>query len=191
MNNSDNVTDFILKTSNSLPQNETSWFKNISITNLIIIILILSFFGINIFLYLAKGTQNISNIIDPLFKKLFGSTIATTKQVVNVDAEGAKAIVSKTSTAINNSLTNIQDLTHLQPQSQIFDTINTNKNSHDQDYNATEATSSLYSEGKSGWCYIGQEKGFRSCAKVETNDKCMSGDIFPTQEICINPNLRI
>lgn len=44
--------------------------------------------------------------------------------------------------------------------------------------------------GKSGYCYIGTDDGFRSCIKVGANDICMSEDIFPTMDICINPNLR-
>jgi hypothetical protein len=43
---------------------------------------------------------------------------------------------------------------------------------------------------KSGYCYIGEDRGFRSCINVGENDECMSGDIFPTMDICINPNLR-
>lgn len=44
--------------------------------------------------------------------------------------------------------------------------------------------------GKSGYCYIGEDRGFRSCIKVGQKDVCMSGDIFPSRDICINPNLR-
>ena len=43
---------------------------------------------------------------------------------------------------------------------------------------------------KSGYCYVGEDRGFRSCVRVSSGDKCMSGDIFPTQAVCINPNLR-
>ena len=55
-----------------------------------------------------------------------------------------------------------------------------------------DATSVTQSGGrsKSGYCYIGEDRGFRSCIKVGENDQCMSGDIFPTMDICINPNLR-
>jgi len=55
-----------------------------------------------------------------------------------------------------------------------------------------DATSVTQSSGrsKSGYCYIGEDRGFRSCIKVGENDQCMSGDIFPTMDICINPNLR-
>ena len=44
--------------------------------------------------------------------------------------------------------------------------------------------------GKAGWCFIGEDRGFRTCSEIGENDKCMSGDIFPSQEICMNPNLR-
>jgi hypothetical protein len=41
-----------------------------------------------------------------------------------------------------------------------------------------------------GYCYIGKYNNVRNCAKVSSKNKCMSGDIFPTMELCINPNLR-
>ena len=44
---------------------------------------------------------------------------------------------------------------------------------------------------KSGYCYIGEDRGFRSCIEVTRDMKCMSGDIFPTREICVNPRLRV
>ena len=43
---------------------------------------------------------------------------------------------------------------------------------------------------KSGYCYIGEDRGFRSCIKIEEGDECMSGNIFTTEALCINPNLR-
>jgi hypothetical protein len=53
-----------------------------------------------------------------------------------------------------------------------------------------DATSRTQRTGKSGYCYIGEDRGFRSCIKVGENDTCMSGDIFPTHAICVNPRLR-
>ena len=43
---------------------------------------------------------------------------------------------------------------------------------------------------KSGYCYIGEDRGFRSCIKVNNKNMCDSGDVFPTKDICINPKLR-
>jgi hypothetical protein len=47
-----------------------------------------------------------------------------------------------------------------------------------------------HQSGKAGYCYIGEDRGFRSCIQVEAGDKCMSGDVFSSQEICMNPTLR-
>jgi hypothetical protein len=57
---------------------------------------------------------------------------------------------------------------------------------------ADDATSSTQiPRSKSGYCYIGEDRGFRSCIKVSQDMKCMSGDIFPTMDVCVNPRLRV
>jgi len=44
------------------------------------------------------------------------------------------------------------------------------------------------SSGKSNWCLVGEYQGRRGCIEVNENDKCMSGQIFPSQYTCLNPN---
>ena len=58
-----------------------------------------------------------------------------------------------------------------------------------QDYVANDSYESIQ-QSKTGWCYIGSDQGYRSCSQVGDADTCMSGNIFPTQDICVNPNLR-
>ena len=53
-----------------------------------------------------------------------------------------------------------------------------------------EDKSTIHTSGKSGYCNVGSWKGIRSCVKVADASECISGDIFPTKQICINPNLR-
>ena len=43
---------------------------------------------------------------------------------------------------------------------------------------------------KDGFCYIGFEKGHRVCTDVYQGDVCMSGEIFPTMDVCLVPSLR-
>ena len=185
--------------------------KSINLTTWLIIFLVLSFLGFNIFVYLAKGTQDITNFFAPLIEKIFGTTVSVIGQTVDVSAEGAKAVVGGTASVVNSGLTAVQDITpngapsSLNTQSvqgtmpQHDTTTNNNLNralnsSHQggqgDDYLANEASSSVGGSGQSGWCYIGEDRGFRSCAQVGVNDQCMSGDIFPSNELCINPNLR-
>ena len=57
-------------------------------------------------------------------------------------------------------------------------------------YSADDTNSGVQSKSTAGWCFIGQDNNTRNCIKVGANDTCLSGDIFPTNDICINPNLR-
>ena len=41
-----------------------------------------------------------------------------------------------------------------------------------------------------GWCYVGEQKGMRSCIRVGENDYCQSGSVYPTQAVCVEPTLR-
>jgi hypothetical protein len=197
--------------STALSGDDSGFFEsltNINMTTWIIIILILAFLGFNIFVYLAKGTEDIASFFGPLTQKLFGTTTSVAGQTVDVAAEGAKAVVSGTAGAVNTGLTAVQDITpnnatssiksqpvQGQPTTRPSDSgLNkalNNSQEQNMDYQAVEASSSVHSGGgKSGWCFVGEDRGFRSCALVNEDDKCMSGDIFPSQELCINPNLR-
>jgi hypothetical protein len=190
------------------------------ITWIIIIIIILAFLGFNVFAYVANITQTLVDILNPIVSRLFNTTAAVTGETVDVAAEGAKVvvggtkvIVNETADAIETGLTAIQNITpnvavsgikgqpiseqqvdtRLQgDQSTLNKALNTRqmRQSSEKDYQAHEASSSVHGAGKGGWCFIGEDRGFRSCAQVGVNDTCMSGDIFPTHELCMNPNLR-
>jgi hypothetical protein len=222
MNNSNDLTSSILQSSeSSMPDIMSSSsdgagmfesIKNISTTTWLLIILILAFLGFNIFVYLAKGTQEISDVVGPFVEKILGLFGVVTGQVVDVSAEGAKAVVGTTADAVNTGLTTIQEITPNKANSSIStvpvsqqnpadimaqNTLNKalnssqSKQTNNNDYEADEASSNIQSgTPKPGWCYVGEDRGFRTCAQVGVNDKCMSGDIFPSQELCINPNLR-
>jgi len=187
---------------------------NITFSTWLIIILILAFLGFNIFAYLARGTQDVTSFLAPLMEKIFGTTATVAGQTVNVSAEGAKAVVGGTANVLDTGLTAVQELTpngapSSLPRQSIQGTMpqqdvtansalnralnasqQTQQGGANDEYEAHEAPSSVHSAGKAGWCFVGEDRGIRTCAEVGVNDECMSGDIFPSQELCINPNLR-
>ena len=204
-------------TSSSSGEGFLDSIKNINPTTWLLIILILTFLGFNIFVYLAKGTEQLNNIFGPIVNFISSFFGKVTGQIIDVSAEGGKAVVNTGAGAIDTGLTAIQNVTpnnnitpnkanssvssvpvtQNQPDVMSNNTLNkalnTSQNNQpsNTDYQADEASSSIQSgPPKSGWCYIGEDRGFRTCAEVGVNDKCMSGDIFPSQEICVNPNLR-
>jgi len=226
MDNSNTLSSLLVQKSESIvptvsvspsyaTENSTSFFDfftNISLTTWIIIVLILAFLGFNVFIYLAKGTQDITNFFSLILNKIFGTAVDVTGQTVNVAAEGAKAAVGGTANAIQHGLTAVQEVipkhsntsipshpvevSHSHKSHGVNDALDKalshskkrETHSENHDYEAHEASSSIL---KSGWCYIGEDRGFRSCSEVGPNDMCMSGDIFPTNELCVNPNLRM
>jgi hypothetical protein len=43
---------------------------------------------------------------------------------------------------------------------------------------------------ESEWCYVGETNGTRFCT-ISQGKQCMSGNIFPSKDICVNPKLTI
>tara|TARA_X000000368_G_scaffold59699_1_gene42136 strand:- start:53 stop:916 length:864 start_codon:yes stop_codon:yes gene_type:complete len=41
-----------------------------------------------------------------------------------------------------------------------------------------------------GYCYVGTDRNVRTCVKVNIGNKCASGKVFPTMDLCVNPNLK-
>jgi hypothetical protein len=177
--------------------------------------MVLAFLGFNIFsylsqgsAYLATGTQEVTGIFSTILRMIFGTTASVAGQTIDVAAEGSKAVVSGTATGVNAGLSAVQDVTPNKASGSVHSTnvnneemeeaksslnkaINSsNKNTKDGDYEPHQASSSVHDTGKAGWCFIGEDRGHRTCSQVSETDKCMSGDIFPSQQICINPNLR-
>jgi len=240
-----------------LPETNTSgssnggFFSNVTWQTWLIIFLLLTLLGINIFSYLAKGTEETMTVFQKVFAPIltfFGiKTLETTKQTVETSATGTKAGVdivagattgaieiaeetispSATSgTSVGVSQSQSQSQTQSQSQSQpqnqnqsqyqgqyastslpVKHKVNEKENEIEQwQQNSLEKAlqdaskkrnrgepmpnDSSISTGKAGWCFIGEEQGIRTCSEIGMNDMCMSGDIFPTQAVCMNPNLR-
>ena len=43
------------------------------------------------------------------------------------------------------------------------------------------------SAGKAGWCLTGEYQGTRGCVSVGEADRCLSGQLFQSQALCMNP----
>ena len=154
------------------------------------------------------------------FSDLAGGTIGTTtKQIVTTSATGTKAgvditagtitssidalgsAIEGTSTAVTQTGQAIENDVSISPENPLNNALNNAQQQQQQQqqggvpdtFQADDSYSSIQSgksSSKSGWCYIGEERGIRSCSQVGPNDQCMSGDIFPTSQVCVNPTLR-
>ncbi len=169
-----------------------------------LIIIILAFLGFNLFTYLGKVTGGVADVFRPILTTLGFGVGDTVKQTVVMSSKGTKGIVDIAAGTVDSGLDVLeQGLTGKTQRNKIDDAsagtgvalnkaVDNINNPSDEPVpdDAGSRTQSSKASGKAGYCYIGEDRGFRSCIKVNQADTCMSGDIFPSQDICVNPSLR-
>ena len=179
----------------------SSW-NRWTILKILLIIIIISALGFNLLAYLAQGTDYLSKLVESGATYLpsgFGRTLQMSAAGTALGGE----IAAGTITDVDKVITGAASPTDTTPNEhkEIWDKRNQNLSDavdkrHIQGVNQMpehepdESDSTIQHKQKGGWCYVGTDRGFRSCVKIEDSQRCMSGKIFPTKTICINPNLR-
>lgn len=182
--------------SNIVQEVEHDWLK------IGLIIFVLALLGINIFAYLSEITNFLARTFGPLFGKVANQSInmatEATQNTLQTSSEGAQKLISSVSHGAKSGLGELEEAIdgkviknnidgrqiHISPEKKVQNVI-------DQDAEEIETALTGKIKGQPiGFCYIGTDRGYRSCVKVGEEDKCMSGKIFPTKEVCISPSLR-
>lgn len=159
----------------------------------------------NIIFTSATATKGIidttANVSNDILEKVQDSTEVGNQLTTNNNNTTSTTTSTTTpASATTNSSVTPTTVTSTIPQGDISqnNTLNRALNTSAQqsnigqmNYQADDSLSTIQTGGsKGGWCLIGEDRGFRSCATVENASECMSGDIFPSNEICVNPRLR-
>ena len=173
-----------------------------------LILLLLALIGFNVFTYLDDITEWLSETFGGPFRtvaRFLGYASAdVARTTIDVTAQGTKGAVDIAAGAATSGIDVLQKTIDQKGQDQDQDqdrpemssnaglqrALSHAKKQPPQPDDATSRTQRNQRTGKSGYCYIGEDRGFRSCIKVGENDTCMSGDIFPTHAVCVNPRLR-
>jgi len=180
-----------------------------------IIVILLAILGLNVFAYLGMLSDTFIGFFRPILAEVAYLGSETAKNTINTSAEGSKLGIDVAAGTLTSAIDLGQKAAAMSEddveESVIDDhklkqAINDSKikknqqqNQHNSQQKSIEPVipdnvDSLTQQSKpakkAGFCYIGEDRGFRSCIKVSEQDTCMSGNIFPSQDICINPNLR-
>ena len=149
----------------SPPKNVVHVSKRSFFTTCIIIILLVVLIY-SVLKYVNKEKNDIPDFIESIAKKIyydiksiFGKTKITTP--------------SATATYIDTA----------EPTRDLSIPINNRKFNFDNAGN-----SMIQKRGKTSYCYVGTDKGFRSCIEMGAEEKCQSGQIFNSENACKNPN---
>ena len=154
-----------------------SGFKN-NIILVLVVLLGLSFLGINI---LAEGgdlVQLLTNTFGPMISQILRMFGYTAGNIINKSADVAADAAKIGIDIAEGTVHSVGNL--LIPQ-------NGGHNGPTQDNTESTIQNSIASN-KMNWCLVGDYEGKRGCVSVTDADKCLSGQMYPSQQLCINPN---
>jgi hypothetical protein len=177
------------------PSSGNDTTKNMLIMVLLVII-VLSLLGINIFAIFGNALQNFINIFNPIVSKGLSELGYASGTVLDKTAD-IVADTSKTGIDIlHGTVDSVGDLllkasgrgagANLDSKINQPPTVAQKQPEPNQTTNPIQSSSS---SGKSSWCLVGEYNGARGCINVSDQDKCLSGQVFPSQQMCLNPNL--
>ena len=187
---------------NSITPTSSNWSTG-TIISIILIIVILALLGLNIFNYLAKGTDLLGDLLSKFTDKAPDSAIKIIQtSIVGTDlaADIAAGTVKDAGDVLSRELDlkrkdlwdsrdkGVEDAIHKRHIKGINRFPEHEPKRHQ--YRESKTHSRIQDGHKKGYCYVGTDRGYRSCIKIGREDECESGKIFPTMDICINPSLR-
>ena len=187
--NSNSISDAVSNNSLSMNNSISESFNFQQLIKYGLVVIILALLGFNLFSHLGILTDNIRDFISPITNILGNKTGKALETTTLNTAQGIKGIGNVTGNIIESGLDVVKhDLDGAKNDTtQISDPLIVDE---EPEPDTTDSVIQTTPKTGTGYCYVGEDRGIRSCVKINKNHKCMSGDIFPTREICINPKLR-
>jgi hypothetical protein len=180
---------------------ESTNMESFSGKNILIIVLVgllaLSFMGFNLLDYINNVIKTIIAIFTPIIRPILSLLGYTTGAVINKTAD----VVSDTAKAgidiAEGTVQSVGDLLISASKGGVDTTqldsalnISRQKTVNDPDADTTaNPIQNPISSNKVGWCLVGEVADKRGCIMVQDEAKCMSGQIFPSKKMCLNPTL--
>ena len=171
-------------------------FKSVIIFSLVVVLFFI-LLGVNIFDVLSNMVSAIVNFTKPIIIYFLntigydtGVAINTTTDVV-VDASKASIDIAGGAIQDVGNLLKNSGNGHVESTDQTISNQNNNQKIYrERPINADSSASTIQrpiSAGKQNWCLAGEYQNKRGCVAVGSDDLCMSGQIYPTKQMCLNP----
>jgi hypothetical protein len=179
----------------------------------ILVVLLLGFAGFNVFKEMGLITDDVLEFVRPFMEWSTGILGSVGKQFVSTTSEGTRTGIDIVSGAAKTGVNVIDDqVTGKGLDASLVVPPSGGGNARQEAARATALTMKTGSQltndipapddslsvtqkgktsGKAGYCFVGEDRGNRSCVYVNESDTCMSGNIFPSKDKCINPNIRV
>uniref|UniRef100_A0A6C0HIQ2 Uncharacterized protein n=1 Tax=viral metagenome TaxID=1070528 RepID=A0A6C0HIQ2_9ZZZZ len=165
----------------------------------LIILMVLMYLGINFLTLIGSGLQSVVNVTQPAVSKIAAAFGYTAGESINQTAEVASDTIV---TGVEVAEGVVKDLGNLLiDASEEADPSNRNSRLQAQiesknkpharpdpsaDTSENPIQNPIFS-GKRNWCLVGEHQFKRGCVSISESDKCLSGQVFPNQQMCLNP----
>ena len=158
----------------------------------LVILLILSSFGINLFEVLAKIYNWILTWIGPLIIKPLQLLLYSLGWTLDASSQTVTDVGKTGLDLANNAIHGVGNLLEESSKGTFDNVLNTNA-LHMNEAKPSDTNTSIQqpiSVGKSNWCLVGEYNGTRNCMEVGNDDTCTSGQLFPQKSLCLNPAMQ-
>ena len=177
----------------TLVQGNSSIEPNDIMKNILIIILltvlIFSVLGVNIFTAIGNFLQQIIDIFNPTLKRTLGDLGYATGSLINTSSDALSEGSKQAIDIANGTFNQIGDLIKKSSGRNLDHSINKGpeKSGEAKPDTANSAIQESPASSKMKWCLVGEYQGRRGCIEIDESDKCLSGQVFPNQQLCLNP----
>ena len=181
----------------AVSENTTAGINNQIIIIVLLALLILSFLGINLLTMIGSLIEIVASIVGPFITQILSIFGYTTGSVINKTADIVGDVAKTGVDVAEGSLQSVGNILKDASRKRVDLNAATNLdaalNVSPTTYNdpvPSPSESPIHkpiTAGKSGWCLVGEYEGKRGCIQVGEQDRCMSGQIFATQNACLNP----
>ena len=160
------------------------------LTIILVVLIVFSLAGVNILKMLGMFLQRIVDIFRPLVTRLV-SIVAFTigvliEQFAALFTTTVGAGVEITGGTIDRVGDLLKDASRPSLQNVLNDSGSVRIDVPDSD-NSDNSIQKPITSGKAKWCLVGEYNGRRGCVELGKEEPCLSGQVFPNHESCVNP----
>jgi hypothetical protein len=152
---------------------------------ILLVLVIFSYYGINLLSLLGDALQTWVSKISPIFTSFFDLLGDSTGSAINKTAELTSDAAK---VGIDIAEGSIQNIGNLMIGEEAIGKSHSKKQDPEPDAAENSIQKSL-SSAKTKWCLVGEYQNKRGCIDISESDKCLSGEVFPNERMCLNPTM--
>jgi len=181
--------------SSSSKTNETDVKNGQSMVIIVLcVLLFFSLLGVNLLTLAGNLFQSMFDVIQPVSSTIMSETSYSAGKIIDKTSDVATDVGKTSLDIVNGSFHSVGDLLIKAGEQgrsgrDLDDTINEASKRQKHVDSDSDESPIQQRKNKTQWCLVGEHQYKRGCVEVGEQDKCLSGQVFPSQQMCLNPTL--